>query len=83
MTVGEFKKYLEQNNVTDDMPILLIDTTTDDIDDRNYSLSIKDNLDIDDTYPGDDDYPEGVEYGTPIGKGVIIYFDNKLNENPI
>nr|WP_322625665.1 hypothetical protein [uncultured Flavobacterium sp.] len=82
MTVGELKQWLEMNNVPDDMDIILIDTTTDDTDNMNYFISEND-LDIQDVYPMDDDYPEGVEPGTPVGKAVMIYFENKLNENPI
>jgi hypothetical protein len=76
MTVGEFKKWIEINNVSDDMQILLVDTTTDDILAMNYSLNVSTDLDIDDLYLND-------EYEEYIGKGLIICFNNKLNENPI
>lgn len=87
MTVGDFKKWICQNDVPDDMPIILIDTTTDDTHDMNYFLDVKESLEIGDTYPIDgteEDYAEaGVEFGEPTGKAVMIFFENRLNENPI
>lgn len=84
MTVGEFKMWISENNISDDMPIILIDTTTDNTDDMNYFPCVECDLEIGDTYPIDDDYEKhGVEYGEPIGKALMIFFENKLNENPI
>ncbi|MBD8081109.1 hypothetical protein [Chryseobacterium caseinilyticum] len=76
-TVKDFKEILE--NLPEDMPVGLIDVTTDDTDDMNYPLG-KENFTIEDYFRGDqtDD-----NYGTPLGKMLFITFENKLNENPI
>lgn len=84
MTVGQFKKWISENNVSDAMQIILIDTTTDSTDDMNYFISTEDNIMVDDVFPADDDYEKyGLEYGEPVGKALMILFENKLNENPI
>ena len=80
MNIGQLKKWLEANNVPDNMPFILIDSTTDNTDDMNYFIS-EDELSIEDIYNPED---EGTDnYGIPVGKAVMLYFKNKLNENPI
>ncbi|MEM7487260.1 MAG: hypothetical protein AAF348_18785 [Bacteroidota bacterium] len=73
MKVKELKKYLEK--LDDEMPVGLLDLTTDDETYMNYSLREED-LDVND-YWTDNSYPE------PKGKMLFICFENKLNENPI
>lgn len=72
MTVKQLKKYL--SNLPEDMNIGLIDSTTDDFHDRNYSIP-EDNLIVDECCED--------EGSDPCGTMLFIYFDNKLNENPI
>jgi hypothetical protein len=78
MKIKDLKKIIEE--LPDDMSVGLIDTTTDDTDDMNYSLS-NENFQVDDCYSQED---EGTDnYGVPRGKMLFIYFENKFNENPI
>lgn len=78
-TIKDLKNFIEANNLPDDMPVGLLDTTTDDTDDMNYSLSIE-NFEISDYYSFDDPYKND---GEPLGKMLFIIFENVLNENPI
>jgi Golgi nucleoside diphosphatase len=71
MRVKELKEIIK--DLPDEMPVGLIDATTDDTDDMNYSLS-KDNFDVGDCVN---------EYEEIVGKMLFIYFENHLNENPI
>ena len=75
-TIKDLKKIIEANNLPDDMPIGLLDSTTDDTEDMNYPLSDNDFV-IEDYFKYDDDS------GVPLGKMLFIVFENKLNENPI
>lgn len=78
--IKDLKNFIEKNNLPDDMPVGLLDTTTDDTDDMNYSLS-DENFQVEDYYSQED---EGTDYyGKPRGKMLFINFENKLNENPI
>lgn len=72
MTVKDLKEYLKDK--PDEMPIGLLDLTTDDFGHCNYPVN-KDNLLIED-YVRD----EGEEIA---GKMLFITFENSLNENPI
>ena len=62
------------------MPVGLLDTTTDDTDDMNYSLS-DENFQVEDYFSQEDEGTD--DYGKPRGKMLFINFENKLNENPI
>ena len=68
MKVGEFKKYLEENNISDDMPMGLLDMGSDDIWETNYSLEpqILDSVDED---------------GEDAGKKIFFIFTNKRAED--
>lgn len=78
MKIKDLKKIIQ--DLPDDMPFGLIDSTTDDTDDMNYSLS-EENFQVEDCYDPED---EGTDnYGVPKGKMLFIFFENKLNENPI
>lgn len=79
-TIKDLKNFIEKNNLPDDMPVGLLDTTTDDTDDMNYSLS-DENFDVEDYYSEEDHRTD--DYGKPRGKMLFINFENKLNENPI
>lgn len=74
--VGDFKMYLQ--GLPDDMPVILLDTTTDDEGNCNYHFTNQD-VAIDDFYRRDDYYMDM----EPKGKGLFLYFENVLNENPI
>lgn len=79
-TIKDFKNFIEQNNLPDDMPIQLLDVSTDDETEMNYSIAHRD-LDVADWYHEDDRGTD--DYGKPRGKMLYIQFVNKLNENPI
>lgn len=79
MTIGELKKYISDNNLPDDMPIGILDLTTDDTNDANYPFN-EEVLMVDDYYNIDEF--EEADY-EPKGKMLFITFENKLNENPI
>lgn len=76
-TIKDFKNFIEQNNLPDDMPIQLLDVSTDDETEMNYSIAHRD-LDVADYYDEPDNHNS-----TPKGKMLYIQFVNKLNENPI
>ncbi|BFP39525.1 hypothetical protein FGF1_03700 [Flavobacteriaceae bacterium GF1] len=74
MKVKDLKNYLE--TLPEDMPIGLLDLTTDDVDDANYpinesTLSIEDYVNFE------------VDKNEILGKMLFFTFKNKLNENPI
>jgi hypothetical protein len=76
-TVGDFKRKFAK--LPEDMPVILLDTSTDDSDDMNYHFTNQE-IEVDDYYRFDtEDYLEG----KPVGKALFLYFDNKLNEDPI
>lgn len=78
MNIKELKNIIK--DLPDDMSVGLIDLTTDNTDDMNYSLK-NENFEIDDYYHPDD---EGTDsYGVSRGKMLFISFENKLNENSI
>lgn len=79
-TIKDLKNFIEKNNLPDDMPVGLLDTTTDDTDEMNYSLS-DENFQVEDYYSQEDDFTDN--YGKSRGKMLFINFENKLNENPI
>lgn len=79
-TIKDLKNFIEKNNLPDDMPVGLLDTTTDDTDFMNYRIS-DDNLMIEDYYFREDEFTD--DYGKSRGKMLFITFENKLNENPI
>jgi len=72
MNVKELKEFLK--DLPDEMPVGLLDMTTDDFTDCNYPVN-KDNLIIDDCVK-----EEGEDVS---GKMLFITFENSLNENPI
>lgn len=74
MTIGEFKKYIKDNNLKDEMPMGILDTSTDDFDDCNYPVK-EDTLVV-------EDYVDAVDREV-IGKALYLTFENVLNENPI
>lgn len=74
MNVKELKQKLE--NLPDDMMVGLLDSTTDDRDDMNYSIGHSDVF-------VEDCFHEDNETGEPDGKMLFILFENKLNEDPI
>lgn len=78
MKIKDLKKIIQ--DLPDEMPFGLIDSTTDDTYNMNYSLTEED-FEVDDYYDNDDENTEN--YGVPKGKMLFIYFENKLNENPI
>lgn len=75
--VGDFKRMFER--LPDNMPVILLDVTTDSTDDMNYHFTNQE-IAIDDYYINDSE--EALE-GIPAGKALFLYFDNRLNENPI
>lgn len=78
-TVKDLKEFLERNDIPDDMPIGILDTSTDDEDCMTYPLS-DDSLMVEDSLDNDID---SETYGEVEGKVLFICFDNKLNENPV
>lgn len=72
MNIKELKEIIK--DLPDDMPVGLIDATTDDFSDMNYPLEKK--------HFAIDDYVKE-EGGDIEGQMLFIYFENKLNENPI
>lgn len=72
MKIKELKEIIQ--DLSDNMPVGLIDFTTDDFYDCNYNLK-KEDFFIDD-YVADEDCEI-------LGKMLFIGFENKLNENPI
>lgn len=79
-TIKDLKNFIEKNNLPDDIPIGLLDTTTDDTDYMNYPLS-DESFEVEDYYSQEDEGTD--DYGKPRGKMLFINFENKLNENPI
>jgi len=78
MKIKDLKTIIE--NLPDDMPVGLLDLTTDVTEEMNYSLHESD-FEIEDYYSSED---EGTDnYGVPRGKMLFISFENKLNENSI
>lgn len=75
MNIGQFKKYIEDNNLPDEMPMGILDLTTDDVDESNYPISEK-TLHVDDYVSFDE--PDEIK-----GKMLFFTFENSLNENPI
>ena len=72
MNVKKLKKFIE--NLPDEMPVGLMDTTTDDFTDMNYPVR-EHNLMVEDCVKE--------EGGEVVGKMLFITFENCLNENPI
>lgn len=71
MNIKELKEFIK--DLPDDMPVGLLDLTTDSTDDANYPI-YKENLLIEDCYNSDEEL---------AGKMLFITFENNLNENPI
>lgn len=72
MNIKELKEVIA--DLPDDMPVGLLDLTTDDFHNCNYGLK-KEDLTV-----GDYVKEEGDEVS---GKALYLCFENKLNENPI
>jgi hypothetical protein len=68
MNIGELKNFIK--DLPDQMPVRLVDLSTDDYDDGNYKIQ-NSNLSIEDFVTD----PEG----ETKGKMLIISFKNKLN----
>lgn len=73
MTLEEFNELTK--DLPKDMSICLCDLTTDAPYDGSYDIE-KSNVSVEDTYEHEDDEE-------PIGKCLVISFENKLNPNPI
>ncbi len=74
MTVGELRTIIK--GLPKDMPVGLLDLSTDDAYSMSYMLK-KEDFEIQDYYEDAETDNE------PMGKALFICFDNKLNENPI
>jgi hypothetical protein len=74
MNIGQLKAFIKEKNLPDDMPIGLLDLSTDDYTDGNYSIT-NENLLIEDYVKEED--------GDVKGKMLFITFENSLNPNPI
>lgn len=77
MKIKDLKELIK--DLPDEMNFGLIDLTTDDTENMNYSISKKD-FNIEDCYDND---TESESYGEVKGKILFLVFENKLNENPI
>lgn len=77
MNVSELIKFL--SNYPGDMPVVLIDTTTDDEEDTNYAID-ESSFEVIECVSG-----EAGERGIdePGKKGLFLLFENKFNPNPI
>lgn len=75
MNIGQFKKYIEQSGLPDEMPMGILDLTTDDPDDANYPINEK-TIHV-------DDYVNFDQPDVIAGKMLYITIENNLNENPI
>ena len=74
MNVKQLKEFIK--DLPDEMPVGIIDLTTDDVDYANYPIN-EDTLWI-------DDYVNMEESEMEVkGKMLFFTFENKLNENPI
>ncbi|MFH6966468.1 hypothetical protein [Flavobacterium sp. FlaQc-28] len=78
MKIKDLKKIVQ--DLPDEMPVGLLDLTTDETENMNYHLS-EENFEIEDYYHEDDESTDN--YGVPRGKMLFISFENKLNENSI
>lgn len=74
MNIGELKAFINDNNLPDEMPVGLLDLSTDDFTHGNYPVT-KDTLLIEDYVKEED--------GDVEGKMLFITFENSLNPNPI
>lgn len=72
MNIKDLKDFIK--DLPDEMPFGLMDLTTDDFHDGNYSISEEDLI--------IEDYVKEEE-GEVQGKMLFLTFENKLNENPI
>ncbi len=73
MNIKELKRIIQ--DLPDDMPVGLLDVTTDDFEDCNHALLAGDFC-VDDYYSVDGD-------GEPLGKMLFIRFYNPFNDDPI
>lgn len=72
MTKGDLVKLIE--HLPDNMPVGLVDLSTDDIDESNYRLT-PESFSV--------EYVEDPATGQQFGKALLITFVNKLNPNPL
>lgn len=78
MTVGKFKKFLKDNDISDNTPMGILDRSTDDPHEANYAI-VEDSLSVlDCTGQEDLEVPNA-----PTKKGLFFTFENVLNPNPI
>jgi len=73
MDIKELKEFIK--NLPDEMPVQLLDMTTDDGNESNYGINTED-LIVDDYVKEEGDIKA-------VGKMLYICFENKINENPI
>jgi hypothetical protein len=72
LNIIQLKNFIK--DLPDDMPVSLVDLSTDDYDQGNYPLTDQ-SLSVEDFVTEPD--------GETKGKMVVISFDNKLNPDPI
>lgn len=77
MNVSELIKFL--SNYPGDMPVGLIDTTTDDEEEMNYPID-ESSFEVLD-WVSEETWERGID--EPEKKGLFMLFENKLNPNPI
>jgi len=72
MNVGQLKEIIK--DLDDQTPIGLVDLTTDDIDESNYGLT-PESFSVENV--------EDPATGNPMGKALLITFENRLNPKPL
>jgi hypothetical protein len=72
MNVAQLKEIIK--DLPDETPIGLVDLTTEDIDDSNYGLT-PESFSVEDVI--------NPATGEPMGKALIIFFENRLNPHPL
>lgn len=77
MNIKKLKEIIK--DLPDEMPVILLDETTSDVDYMNYQLA-DDSFQVDEYYKLDS---EDHENGIPAGLALFITFENHLNEDPV
>ena len=78
MTIGEFKDFIKENNLSDNTRMGVLDLTTDDPHDANYGIT-KNSIEILECASVDELETKKVK----TTKGVFFGFNNVLNANPL
>lgn len=78
MTVGQFKQFLKENNISDNIHMGILDESTDDAHDANYGIAESNISILDCTSQEDLEVPNA-----PTKKGLFFTFSNVLNPNPV